>query len=818
MKTKINIKKVTKDKNVSYRYYINNSINKFYYFNNTNSNYISSRDLLKNDLKKSHKTTFIQKTFINDYNSKENKEKILKISRKNAPFKNNSKEIKENSESEIKKDKFHLRLNKNIKSNLRNCNLNKIDINDKKINKYSNIFYLTNNKEEKNKKVIKNLHVNTNELYENNSSRGPYSEFKNIYSNYKNSCKNNSNKKNKFLINISKNNVKDKKNKNYFSITIKNDINYFKTIEKKENKNHKKVKLSITDTKLIISPKKGNNINNYKKKKINIIKKIKNNKDSSSCINMSDKELKKLSKKRTFIEKDESLKYSKFMTSKNTTSEENENKNNQYYPSFIQSYRKPIAKYNTNRRKIIIKENKRTIKGNYSNLNLRKHSLKNKTVLELSNIKKEGITLENSLNRNKNEENKNIIKKNLKFKKDKTYINDKILNSERNSRYMDNFHFKEIKNDNKILNIIKLNKKKTENNIKNKVNFISQKEEKKNDNTNDEEFNCVLNIESEHKNEINFIKTNNFDVNKPKEINMKYTLLKDLEDDEEEKKEINKSKIENIIIGEIEGYKVIIESDKINNKFLSRSKSSFDIKKEKSNKFIKNTNNKKFNKKIKNIKNFSNQKTSVKNIHILEDNSSEIEDLEFEINDNGINDQFVNIGNEYEFEDMTTYENDSNINKVNKLLPFQESKISFCKYYDKNGTRYITHENIDTDITSLIQLNTELNKLDYNYDKKNKKRIILNNCNNLKRKNFKYNKILNCYKHYILKKSNNNFLKIKILQNKNNNKKKVNNNILDNIKKCRICDRKKNILNLNKNSVINVKRYNNNLKDEKIKC
>lgn len=818
MKTKINIKKVTKDKNVSYRYYINNSINKFYYFNNTNSNYISSRDLLKNDLKKSHKTTFIQKTFINDYNSKENKEKILKISRKNAPFKNNSKEIKENSESEIKKDKFHLRLNKNIKSNLRNCNLNKIDINDKKINKYSNIFYLTNNKEEKNKKVIKNLHVNTNELYENNSSRGPYSEFKNIYSNYKNSCKNNSNKKNKFLINISKNNVKDKKNKNYFSITIKNDINYFKTIEKKENKNHKKVKLSITDTKLIISPKKGNNINNYKKKKINIIKKIKNNKDSSSCINMSDKELKKLSKKRTFIEKDESLKYSKFMTSKNTTSEENENKNNQYYPSFIQSYRKPITKYNTNRRKIIIKENKRTIKGNYSNLNLRKHSLKNKTVLELSNIKKEGITLENSLNRNKNEENKNIIKKNLKFKKDKTYINDKILNSERNSRYMDNFHFKEIKNDNKILNIIKLNKKKTENNIKNKVNFISQKEEKKNDNTNDEEFNCVLNIESEHKNEINFIKTNNFDVNKPKEINMKYTLLKDLEDDEEEKKEINKSKIENIIIGEIEGYKVIIESDKINNKFLSRSKSSFDIKKEKSNKFIKNTNNKKFNKKIKNIKNFSNQKTSVKNIHILEDNSSEIEDLEFEINDNGINDQFVNIGNEYEFEDMTTYENDSNINKVNKLLPFQESKISFCKYYDKNGTRYITHENIDTDITSLIQLNTELNKLDYNYDKKNKKRIILNNCNNLKRKNFKYNKILNCYKHYILKKSNNNFLKIKILQNKNNNKKKVNNNILDNIKKCRICDRKKNILNLNKNSVINVKRYNNNLKDEKIKC
>ena len=73
----------------------------------------------------------------------------------------------------------------------------------------------------------------------------------------------------------------------------------------------------------------------------------------------------------------------------------------------------------------------------------------------------------------------------------------------------------------------------------------------------------MLNIESEHKNNINIIKTNNFGVNKPKENNMKYTLLKEFEDNEDIKN-VNKSQLENIIIGKIEGYKDIIKSDKLN--------------------------------------------------------------------------------------------------------------------------------------------------------------------------------------------------------------------------------------------------------------
>jgi hypothetical protein len=62
---------------------------------------------------------------------------------------------------------------------------------------------------------------------------------------------------------------------------------------------------------------------------------------------------------------------------------------------------------------------------------------------------------------------------------------------------------------------------------------------------------------------INDIKINNFNIKKPREENMKFTLLKSKnEENEDGTSEINKSKI---IIGNIEGYKDIIESDKINN-------------------------------------------------------------------------------------------------------------------------------------------------------------------------------------------------------------------------------------------------------------
>lgn len=65
---------------------------------------------------------------------------------------------------------------------------------------------------------------------------------------------------------------------------------------------------------------------------------------------------------------------------------------------------------------------------------------------------------------------------------------------------------------------------------------------------------------------INEIKINNFDVNKPKEQNMKYTLYKEFKEENENENESSKpeSHISKIIIGEIESYKDIIEKDRKN--------------------------------------------------------------------------------------------------------------------------------------------------------------------------------------------------------------------------------------------------------------
>ena len=70
---------------------------------------------------------------------------------------------------------------------------------------------------------------------------------------------------------------------------------------------------------------------------------------------------------------------------------------------------------------------------------------------------------------------------------------------------------------------------------------------------------------------------------------MKYTLLKEFEDDEDIKN-VNKSQIDNIIIWKIEGYKDIIESYKLNKKIKIRSKSSFNIHKQTTNNMLKKEN------------------------------------------------------------------------------------------------------------------------------------------------------------------------------------------------------------------------------------
>ena len=69
-----------------------------------------------------------------------------------------------------------------------------------------------------------------------------------------------------------------------------------------------------------------------------------------------------------------------------------------------------------------------------------------------------------------------------------------------------------------------------------------------------------LDIGNEQNTNINGVKINNFDVNKPKEENLKFTFMK-----EEKDSEISFSHASKIVIGNIDGYKDIIETDIKNN-------------------------------------------------------------------------------------------------------------------------------------------------------------------------------------------------------------------------------------------------------------
>lgn len=137
---------------------------------------------------------------------------------------------------------------------------------------------------------------------------------------------------------------------------------------------------------------------------------------------------------------------------------------------------------------------------------------------------------------------------------------------------------------------------------------------------------------------------------------MKFSLLNEYNDEKNNPNDNNRA--EKIIIGNIEGYKDIIESDKINSNKINKQNK---IK----NKLIKQTEkNEKENNNLKNLEGFS----------IFEENSSEFYDLNL-LNNNycKTNQNLENIDNEYEFEDLSTHEYENKINK-NKLILFNIEK------------------------------------------------------------------------------------------------------------------------------------------------
>jgi len=286
---------------------------------------------------------------------------------------------------------------------------------------------------------------------------------------------------------------------------------------------------------------------------------------------------------------------------------------------------------------------------------------------------------------------------------------------------------------------------------------------------------------SDNENVINNIKINNFNIQKPKEENMKFTLLKN-KVETESTQEINKSKV---IIGKIDGYEDIIESDKLNNKL--------NLKENTVNMFDYNT--------IDNL-NYKNKKRNLKlslnNLNLIdeaEDNNDGLEIYNFNNNNCFINDSEIKsvlncMEDEYEFDDMSTtvLKNQKNIkmNKKRKLLPFHVNKISYVKMYDNKVNKYIINEKINNENVLLADDIEKTLKSDFTKIKKikiNKNGIAINEKMDINDQFFMEKDLLNCNGFNKNPKTK----EITVLFNKNinnkNNKKSMSfepNNIMEN--------------------------------------
>ena len=422
------------------------------------------------------------------------------------------------------------------------------------------------------------------------------------------------------------NNVKD---------NIKNTVNKGEEIFK------------INGKKTFYIPNKINNHrNNLAKAKIKKIVKgrkaeinIRNN-----IIKLDVEELTKNIQRRTFIETNKTNKKSLL---NNYMTKIIQNRRNHIFRSFINPNSNTINNNYFNKSKLFINNSK-----NYNNNN---NFL---TISSFNNIIKKNSTTFIT-KRKKNSEN--LINNQLKKRKDviESYINKKKINQNKNI-YSENFGISKIIP--KKRNINKLSYTKT-NILNDKITIlkIEKKEEKKKDEKKEkkekiEDDNYILDIESEHINSINKLKIENYDINKPHEYKMKFSLLNEYNDEKNNPNDNNRA--EKIIIGNIEGYKDIIESDKINSNKINKQNK---IK----NKLIKQTEKiEKENNNLKNLEGFS----------IFEENSSEFYDLNL-LNNNycKTNQNLENIDNEYEFEDLSTHEYENKINK-NKLILFNIEK------------------------------------------------------------------------------------------------------------------------------------------------
>ena len=353
--------------------------------------------------------------------------------------------------------------------------------------------------------------------------------------------------------------------------------------------------------------------------------------------------------------------------------------------------------------------NNKIIKANYLfNEELpRKTNIKFNRINIKNNIKK---IIVKKINNNKNFNNEILMgvksMKNIKLSNNcKNKRIDKDINQKnKNKRINNNINNNNIINNNSIISLGK------------KGSFIDMIEN----------YTKTINIKeknNERETKINNIKINEFNVKKPKEENMKFTILKNRYEDEEnqEGEEINKSRV---IIGTIEGYKDILEDDKNSDFF---QKDNF-VNVLESNTLDNNNNiSRKKNKKI--LLNFN----SLESKDYKEENNFDGLEINSNINNNGF------ILNDSEIKSILNYvEGDNDINDLsttilknntkynnNILLPYHVNTISFVKKLNAKTKKYSFTENFNhNNILLVIKKKISIFK--------NQDKINNNNKNNIK--------------------------------------------------------------------------------------
>ena len=232
---------------------------------------------------------------------------------------------------------------------------------------------------------------------------------------------------------------------------------------------------------------------------------------------------------------------------------------------------------------------KRTINKTKTKIKTNSYDNNNPTTIKKSpNIKLKHM--ENKLNTEKISKNKKYIRvkynqiksENLNLIKIKNpYLNNKTerkvdnsnKSTKRNKRNINTNKKYDSNNDSKLIsdnvstNYKSINTKKMikskKDNINTTPNIIKKKNVKMIKKFNDNTFKIFeLMKENDGEEKINGVKINNFDINKPRDENLKFTFAKD-----DKQSDLSVSRASKVIIGKIEGYRDIIETDKEKNHY-----------------------------------------------------------------------------------------------------------------------------------------------------------------------------------------------------------------------------------------------------------